>query len=80
MAKEKVTLVLPPELWEKAKEVARQQGTSASELVARALAQLLDDLGREARVAAVRRIAAKALPAGSPEQIEAEIVDGAMEQ
>ena len=80
MAKEKVTLVLPPELWEKAKEIARQQGTSASELVARALAQLLDDLGREARVAAARRIAEKALPVASPEQMEAEIVNGAMER
>ncbi|MDK2463291.1 MAG: hypothetical protein QI223_00735 [Candidatus Korarchaeota archaeon] len=80
MAKEKVTLVLPSELWEKSKETARQQGTSTSGLVARALAELIGRMGIEARVAAGRRIAARRLPVASPEQMEAEIAAGAMEQ
>jgi len=80
MAKERVTLVLPPELWQRVKRIARQRGTSASALVAEALERLLSSLDTEARLAAVRRIAAHNLPVAPPDELEKQIARGALEQ
>ena len=78
MPKERVTLVLPPGLWEKTKRLARERRTSASELTAQALQKLTQENDMEARLAAVRSLASYNLPVGTPEEIEDEIIAGAI--
>jgi len=59
MPKQRVTLMLPEGLWDRAKATAARQHTSASELAAEGLARLLqeaDDAGREERMRAVEEI------------------------
>jgi Arc/MetJ-type ribon-helix-helix transcriptional regulator len=58
MPKQRVTVVLPPELWAQTQRVAHERHTSASEYVARALQEILSREGHEARALAARELVA----------------------
>ena len=73
MPKARVNLTIDPDLWERTKRLAQERHTSASALVASALEEALRRPNLEARLQAVRRMAARNLPIGTPEEIEAEI-------
>ncbi len=75
MPKQRVTIVLPPDLWAKTQQVARERRTSASEYIARALQEMISREGQEARLRAVREIAAMNLPIATPEELRREAAE-----
>lgn len=70
----KTTILFPPDLYEQLARLARQRETSVGELVRTACRTQYRIASRETRLAAVRELAGMSLPAGSPEEMEAESV------
>lgn len=70
----KTTILFPPDLHERLKEVARKNGISLGELVRRACTEKYGIPTREERLEAVRRLAGLSLPVGTPDQMECESV------
>ena len=75
----KTTILFPPGLYKEIEDEARQQGRSVGELVREAAMIRYGSGGVSARVAAVERIAALDDDIGDPEQLEDEIIRGALE-
>ena len=76
----KATILFPPKVYQQLERVARKAGTSVAQLVRQATIQqyLLPD--REARMEAVKALAAMNLPVADWPQMEREIVEGALGQ
>lgn len=70
----KTTILFPPELHERLTRLAEHRGTSLGDLVRRACEIQYGLLPVDARLEAVRELAALALPIGSPEEMERESV------
>ena len=68
----KTTLLFPPDLHDHLVHLARQRGVSLGELVRRACEDQYRFVSANARLAAVRELAALSLPVGTPEEMERE--------
>ena len=75
----KTTILFPPALYREIEEEARLQGRSVGELVREAAMIRYGSGGVSARVEAVERLASLNDVVGDPEQIEDEIIRGAIE-
>ncbi len=70
----KTTILFPPELYEQLAQLAEQRDTSVGELVRSACRAQYRLATKGERLAAVRELAALALPVGTPEEMERESV------
>jgi ribbon-helix-helix CopG family protein len=68
------TILLPPDLHERLSRLAEQQGTSLGALVRRACEIQYGPVSVEARLEAVRQLAAMSLPVGDPSAMKRESV------
>lgn len=75
----KATILFPPALYREIEDEARLQGRSVGELVREAAMIRYGSAGVSARVEAVERLARLDDDIGDPEQIEDEIIRGALE-
>ena len=75
----KATILFPPALYREIEEEARLQGRSVGELVREAAMIRYGSGGVSARIEAVERLAKLDDDIGDPEQIEDEIMRGALE-
>ncbi len=75
----KTTILFPPALYREIEKEARLQGRSVGELVREAAMIRYGSGGVSARVEAVERLASLNDVVGDPEQIEDEIIRGAIE-
>lgn len=75
----KATILFPPALYREIEEEARLQGRSVGELVREAAMIRYGSGGVPARIEAVERLAKLDDDIGDPEQIEDEIMRGALE-
>ena len=75
----KATILFPPALYREIEEEARLQGRSVGELVREAAMIRYGSGGVSARVEAVERLARLDDDIGDPEQIEDEIIRGALD-
>jgi predicted transcriptional regulator len=62
----KTTILFPPDLYERLSRLAEQQGTSRGDLVRKACEIQYGSPSAEARLEAVRQLAALSLPVGDP--------------
>ena len=76
MPKRRVTMNLPDEVWERTKEAAAARAMSASQFTEEALLERLQQRQMKLRRAALERLKAMRVPAGTPEEIAAEIERG----
>ncbi len=75
----KATILFPPALYRQIEDEARLQGRSVGELVREAAMIRYGSGGVSARIEAVERLARLDDDVGDPEQIEDEIMRGALE-
>ena len=75
----KATILFPPALYRQIEDEARLQGRSVGELVREAAMIRYGSGGVSARIEAVERLAKLDDDIGDPEQIEDEIMRGALE-
>src|SRR4029077_18714395 len=70
----KTTILFPPDLHEQLSRLAEQQGTSLGDLVRKACEIQYGLTSTEARLEAVRQLAALSLPVGDPSMMKRESV------
>ncbi len=75
MPKQRVTITLPPDLWAKTQQMARERHLSASAYVARALQEMLPRDRREARLTAALELVTCRLPEEPDTDVDAGIDD-----
>ncbi len=76
----KTTILFPPTLYKHLERVARRQNRSVGDLVREAVVVHYGADGAAARVQRIDALARVNAPSGEPEQLEAEIQKGALEQ
>jgi len=73
----KTTILFPSYLHERLSRLAKQQGTSLGKLVRRACERQYGLMSAEARLEAVRQLAAMSLPVGDSGAMKRESISGA---
>ena len=76
----KTTILFPPKLYTHLEKVARGQNRSVGDLVREAVAVQYGADRMAERVKAIDALARVNAPAGEPEELEAEIQEGALER
>lgn len=76
MPKRRITMNLPDEVWRRTKEAAAACATSASQFTEEALLERLERRQKDVRRAALARLKAMRVPAGTPQEIKEEIERG----
>ena len=76
----KTTILFPPKLYKQLERVARQHGRSVGDLVRDAVETQYGSGGTAARLKALEILSRLAGPTGEPEELEEQILKGALER
>ena len=76
----KTTILFPPKLYKRLEKLSREQGRSVGQLVREAVETLYGEGGVAARLRAIDALSRLDAPTGEPEEIEDEIVKGAIDR
>lgn len=76
----KTTILFPPKLYRRLEKISKEQGRSIGELVREAVETRFGEGGVAARLRAIDALSRLDAPTGEPDEIEDEIVKGALER
>lgn len=79
MVLKKTTLLFDEDVYEKLKDKARSENASIGSLVREAVATYYGMKTKEDKLRALERLKELDLPAGSPEEMEKQIIEGALD-